>query len=489
MKESKGKKGWILAAGIVLGTAIVLPACDNQANSVGEEVLPGYTKMTAHSQSYTLDLSTVSADMKNNAPGTPQIGTSYNNIYVNSTLGYLGSIPNAEFGGIDCEYLTQVYAPRSFKFRAEPINHKIDSAFISLYYDTFSGDSIAPIEITAYQLQKSLPFEKYSISDVSEYVSERNFLGKTSYHANRGHGRLSNGLRYLRIPFPLDKAQDIYNKSRASDPIFSSQEAFDQYFPGIYIRTSAGMGSVIRVMNTSLSFFYSVNDTVKRPSTGVKDSVIIAPRVEELTHTSEVPQLSRFANEGVGELLLKSKTEGYSYIKSPAGVLTEVVIPTTKIHATLQAAPEGYERVLNSVHIQIAGERQEHSEYALLPPNDLLLLPRDSVANFFEKEKTELNNPYTAFISTRVTAGSLIYDFGNITSVIIEHIKKHPDKDMTLWLIPVDRTQDNNDRSPTYRMTTSISNLVLPSALKISTDQKNREIRAIFTQRKKGKPF
>lgn len=489
MEQNKGV-GVIAKAtyGVLAGVLLSLTACDKNNNSIGENLLPQYTKMSAHSEVFTMDMATISADMKANASSTAT-GTSYNNIYVNSTLGYIGEIPNAEFGAIKCEYLTQVYAPRGYKFASEPVEHKVDSAFITIYYQGFSGDSIAPIEVSAYQLKKALPFQKYSISDISEYVSTDNLLGKASYYANRGHGSLANGLKYIRIPFPLDKAQDFYNKSKEGSPVFDSQEAFSQYFPGIYLTTSAGSGSVLRVMDTAISFFFQTEKMLRRKSTGKVDSLGIVTQLEELAHTSEVPQLSRFANSGVEELLQKSSTEPYTYLKAPAGVLTEVTIPTVEIKKSLDKAPAGYERVLNSLHIQFTGEKPNKSLYALNPPQDLLLLPKDSVSNFFERELTELNTPYTAFISNRLTAGSLVYDFGNITSVVIEHIKKHPDTDLVLWLIPVERTQNNERRSPAYGVTTSISNLILPSALKISTKPEDREIKAVFTQRKVGTPF
>ncbi|MDO5036026.1 MAG: DUF4270 domain-containing protein [Porphyromonas sp.] len=476
---------------LLLGAiATAISACDSNTKDVGGSLLPDYTKVTATSASYSMALSTISADLKNNTTKPVRPGTSYNNIYVNSTLGYIGSIPNQEFGDIKCEYLTQVYAPRNFKFKTEPTNHQVDSAFITLYYSGFSGDSIAPIEVSAYQLVKPLPFDKYSISDISEYVDMGNLLGKSSFHANKGHGALGNGQKYIQIPIAQALAQDFYDKSEASDPIFATQAAFDNYFPGIYLRNSAGSGSVLGITDTAITFYFTVEEMVKRPSTGKIDSLAKVVKIEELTHTSEVPQLSRFANDDVDKLLAKAENGSYSYIKSPAGVLTEVVIPTKKIRADLVAeAPEGFVRELNSVHVSIKGEKQDRGTYALNPPSDLLLLPRDSVANFFEKEKTELNAPYSSFISTRVTAGSLIYDFGNITSVILEHMEDHPDEDMTLWLIPVERTVDNNQQSPNYGSSTSISNLILPSALKISTQPKDLEIQAIFTERKIGAPF
>lgn len=42
------------------------------------------------------------------------------------------------------------------------------------------------------------------------------------------------------------------SKTRAHQ--FASQAAFDEWFSGVYLRTSAGLGSVLRVSSTELAF-------------------------------------------------------------------------------------------------------------------------------------------------------------------------------------------------------------------------------------------
>lgn len=474
-------------------SAMMLTACDNRNNAIGQDFLPDYTQSKATSYDFLVDMQTVSADMSNNGNPTNPEGTSYNKIYVSSSNGYLGEIPNMEYGATECEYLTQVNCPPGFQFREEPLHHKVDSAFIMLYYNGFTGDTIAPVQITASRLTSPLPFDKNSISDVSPYVSGgAAVLGETSYVAGRGHGVTANGYTFIKIPIPTELGQEFYDKSRNNDPDFANQAAFDKYFSGIYLKRSAGSGSVIRVIDTSLAFYYSVNDTVKRNSTGKIDSVIVAPRVQELVHTSEVPQLSRFANHDLSELLSKSETSGYSYIKSPAGVVTEITIPTTEIKAILDQAPEGYERVLNSITYNVSGEAQSGSKglantYALIAPEDLLMLPKDSVQNFFAKELTDLNAPYTAYISERSVVGSHSYNFGNIASLIMKHIENNPTENLIVQLIPVERATTQTQGGA--NVTSSISNLVLPSAIKILTTGDNQKLTATIIERKKGTPF
>ena len=473
-------------AAFAVACLVILSACDDKNNSLGWGQMPEYSKLEGAAQEFGLQWRTVSADMKSE-DGTQS--TSQNNIFVSSNDGYIGSIPNQEYGSVKCEYLTQFYCPRGFEFFEKPLDNKIDSAFIHIYYSSFTGDSIAPMEISAYRLKKPLTFSKLSVSDAKEYVSDE-LIGKNTYYAGRGHGVLANDqkTKVISIPISREFGQKVYDMTLKGDKAFSSQEAFDQFFPGIYIKNSAGAGSVLRVQRTALSFFFSRRDTVMN-SRGVKDSVILVPRMQQLIHTAEVPQLALFQNKGL-EKLLESNAE-YAYIKSPAGVVSELTIPTVAIKKYLDSAPEGLKRDIASIPLILNGESQGTGTYDLGLPDNILILPKDSVASFFSKEMTEANSPFTTFLSQKSSTGSTTYNFGNITSLVKRQLVEAPTQDLKVWVIPVYRTVSSNTVSGgSQGSTTSISNLVLPSAVKFNKkNESNAKINVIFTQKKEGAPF
>ena len=493
------KKINALMAVIVVATLTLLNACDKRDNSMGIDYIPEYSKYKALNQDFLIDYATVSADMsKEHGGNTPINGTSYNNIYVSSSFGYLGTIPNQEFGSVTCEYLTQFKCPDGFQFTLSPIDNKIDSAFISVYYNGISGDPIAPMQVSAYKLTKSLPFDKYSISDISQYTAQSELLGSTSFIAKKGSYSGKKDIQVIKIPLSQKLAQEIYDFSASGSAHFSNQASFDKYFPGVYLTASAGMGSVVRVYGTALTFYFQVKEQVKDKETNTTKEVVVT-KSQELVHTSEVPQLSRFSHQDLEKLISKASTDkDFAYIKAPAGVLTEITIPTRKIQELLSSAPKGYERILNSVQFAILGENQFQSEedlkseentYALPAPADLLLLPSDSVSTFFSRELTDLQRPYTAFVSEKSISSSLSYDFGNISSVILKHIEnsENKDKDLKLWVVPIDRTVGMTPQGT--QGSSNISNLTLPSAMKIKSDQKNKTIKVFIIERKVGAPF
>ena len=226
---------------------------------------------------------------------------------------------------------------------------------------------------------------------------------------------------------------------------------------------------------------------LKRPSTGKVDSLAYVPTVQELSHTNEVPQLSRFANTLVDELV--GPADDYAYIKSPAGVLTQVTIPTRQIEMILSNAPEGSVRTLASAPFSISGENRELSEYQLVYPTSLVLMPRDSVVGFFEHELTDTDSPYTTYVSRQAIQGSSTYSFGNISALISKHIEQKPGEDLRVVLVPVQYVAPQQQQQSGVVSPSSVTNLVLPSTLKIKMDGKNNKLRIYINERKEGSPF
>lgn len=474
-------------ASLLVGLCLLLASCEDRSSSLGVGMMPDYTRYKSFDRTCDLTYMTIKAGI----PGAKEVstGAQYNRMYVSSNYGYIGRIPNKEFGDIETEYLTQLYCPEGFLFRDHPVDNRIDSAFLTLYYDGYSGYGKDLVEVTAYALDKPLPGTgKYSLEDISDYYTRgvSKELGRASYMAVAGTPHEGKGT-WIRIPIDREIGQDFYDKSAAGSEVFKSQAAFDRYFPGVYFRVSAGTGSVIRVVRTALTFCYRTEQMLKRPSTGKVDSLAYVPTVQELSHTNEVPQLSRFANTLVDELV--GPADDYAYIKSPAGVLTQVTIPTRQIEMILSNAPEGSVRTLASAPFSISGENRELSEYQLVYPTSLVLMPRDSVAGFFEHELTDTDSPYTTYVSRQAIQGSSTYSFGNISALISKHIEQKPGADLRVVLVPVQYVAPQQQQQSGAVSPSSVTNLVLPSTLKIKMDGKNNKLRIYINERKKGSPF
>ena len=102
----------------------------------------------------------------------------------------------------------------------------------------------------------------------------------------------------------------------------------------------------------------------------------------------------------------------HTYLKSPAGIFTELTIPVDEIL-------KGHEKdSLNAAKIHLARlNNLVNSKYALDIPQTLLLVQKDSLYSFFENKR--IADYKTSFLATYNPANNG-YTFHNIGSVIKE---------------------------------------------------------------------
>ena len=157
---------------------------------------------------------------------------------------------------------------------------------------------------------------------------------------------------------------------------------------------------------------------------------------------------------------LLEENDSIAYLKTPAGVYTQLTIPAQDIVERIG------DRVINNIPLTIKALPQENWQWALSAPSNLLLLPKDSLATFFVNNKIE--DKRTSFLASYSTS-SRSYSYDNISNLMQEHIKNNPDKDMVLLLVPVERltAQSNNYYGQSQPYTTAINNYLLPSGVKL----------------------
>lgn len=486
--------------GVALSSALLslsFSSCDKRDNASGISVIPDYTKLTAERTNLPLSYSSISAGSLGGrlTSETTEDGMTLNNVFVNSSYAYLGSIPNEDYGEVKSEYISQLYVPSGFKFAQEVKDNRIDSLFITLYYNSYTGDGKQPMQVKAFRIKHPLPDgDHYSIGDISKYIDDAELLGEVSYIASSGNSSAGENMSTIRIPLSRSLGQELYDKSKSGDPVFASQAAFDRYFSGIYFSNGAGKGSILRISRTALTFYFQTKNPRYTQENASKETPEWITTIQELSHTNEVPQASRYGNYDLEKITGSAEAlGGYAYVKAPAGVFTEVTIPTTRLVSLLKEEP-GYVKELNAAPLTIVGEGDKDSDYLLSAPQNLILLPRDSVQRFFEKEYTELNTRMTAYVSATTIHGSATYSFGNIAPLLLEHLKAKPGEDLRVVLIPIERTVRNSQPyggvSGPAEISSSVSNQILPAAVRFATKGEiNKELPIVITKRKEGAGF
>ncbi len=435
-----------LMLGLSLGIFILSSSCDDDLSQVGTSIQNPEDKVSVSVDSFFIEASTVMMEA----------------VYAKSDSGLLGEIYDPLYGNLKSDYICQFYCPEGFQFTKTPIDGKIDSVDFRIFYKSWVGDSLSPMRAEIFPIIKQLDKNYYTNINPEEYANMQESWGMQTYSAYdrsvpdsiRNATDSQGGTFYPNITIRMPKkiGQDFYDETINNPSSFKDQDAFNEYFPGLYITNTFGSGNIIGVDLSYFTIYY------KYMGKGSLDQDTIFQAAEVFNVTKEVIQLNRFRNTDLEQLV--EPNEDFTFIKTPAGVSTRLVLPAREI------APYVDGRILNNMPLTMYAMPQEDYEYALKMPTTLLLLPEDSVKTFFENNNVENNT--TSFIST-YSASTRAYTFGNISNVLKEHIDNSPDKDLTLMVIPVNRKLETDYYGSSY--STAISHYLFPSGLKLRKDK------------------
>lgn len=474
-------KKLIAACGLLAG--LVLGSCDDNLTSVGTTIQPPGDLITVFTDTFTMTASTVRLD----------------SIFAKTTECMLGEMYDPLYGTIKSDFLCQFYCEEGFEFSETPYGGMIDSIDLFIVYPNSSngrtsayGDTLLPMQVSVYPVEVPLARNFYTNDDPEKYCDMNNPLGRTTYtpydmtvpdsirNVTDSYG-YSTYTPSIRVKLPLELGQKIYDETVDNPSIFASQSSFNQFFPGVYVTNTFGSGNLIytRGENISIRISYHV---MEKDILG-QDSA--AYRSQWFYSAKDVVQINRFKNSNMDHLLEDNPT--HTYIKAPAGVCTKLVIPTTEISNEMDVK----ERFINNFTLDIKYLPAEEWDFAYTPPSHLLILPEDSVKAFFENGSVEnYTTSYVSFMydvsgtySTSFTSASATYygynpdtrtySFGNISNLLKTHIDNSPEKDLSLLILPVNRTYTT---SSSTHYTTGISHALIPAGLKIRKEEEFMKI-------------
>ena len=311
-------KNRLFILGVGLGLAI-LGGCNDELSEVGSSIQPDGDKSFVYVDSFQLSAKTVLMD----------------SVYARTTSGLLGEIYDPLYGNIKSDYLCQFYCPENYQFQNTPLNGVIDSMDLRIFYSSWVGDSLTPMQVTVYPITTVPERNFYTNVDPEKYCDMQTVLGQKMYTAYDVtiSDSVRNGLTsttytpVVRVKLPTEIGQDFYNETVNNPSSFENQDAFNQYFPGLYITNTFGSGNLLTVYQTSFFIYYRY--TVE--GSAGQDSIVNGR--EQFNVTREVIQLNHVANANLEPLLLPD--EKYTYMRTPAGVYTELTLPITEIKETV----------------------------------------------------------------------------------------------------------------------------------------------------------
>lgn len=481
---------------IALMACMAFTSCDDTTDSTGTSITDNKDLLNVTSATYPVKSKSVKAG----------------SVLANSTTGYLGKVRDPETGAyVTGNFMTQFHTFEDYSFPSKDslviVNGtdtivgsdeiRADSCTVGLYFTEFYGDSLATMTMSLNELgepmQEGVKYysdfdpmtlvrtdgngitknKTYSLTDLSVSESDRS---SSSYMASI--------MMRLNEPY-TDKNGRTYNNYGTY--IMRSYYEHPEYFknsynfihnvcPGFYFKNKDGLGSMAYITVSQLNVYFKYRS----------DSTYVG--VGNFSGTEEVLQATNITNENIDELV---NDNSCTYIKSPAGIFTELELPVDEIingheNDTINTA----KIVLREMYKKVDGE------YALDSPTNLMMLSKDSLDTFFANEQLPDNK--MAFIASSSTDYGT-YTFNNISSLITHMaeakeaglntdanwVSKHPDWNKVL-VVPVSTTSvTQNSVSVVVKATNdmSLSSTKLVRGLGDADDSVNKiEISVIYSK-------
>lgn len=399
---------------VLVIAALTFAACDDTTEGIGGSITNKIDNINISNSAFNVTTKSIVAGA----------------VLSRNNTGLIGKMKDPQTGNyVKGDYMTQLSVLPTFSVdtldyikQANNGSIEADSCYLLVSYNASYGDTIAPMKVTAYEMTKPMAEnqEYYSNYDAFEkgWVSESNQHWSSNYNLSNTSD-VKNFKIYLNKKYKKDgKTYKNYGsyimQTYAEHPeYFKTNYKFLHYVcPGFYIKNVGGTGNMAKIWNTELIFYWKRQKTIKAKD-GVKDSTAVSIGYNRFDGTEEVLQLNKIENDKKSMEKLASQ-EKWTYLKSPAGIFTEVTLPINDIM-------KGHEKdTLNTATISFPrlNNENEDNPYNFATPSTILMVQKDSLQSFFEKSKlADSRTSYTASYSSTGTYKNA-YTFQNIANLV-----------------------------------------------------------------------
>ena len=414
---------------IAIMSCITIASCDDTTDSIGNSLTDNMDMLKVTTDTFNVATRSIVAD----------------SVLSRSTTGYLGKIRDIETGNyITGDFMAQFSTLENYKLPEKDSIVSLqdgeviaDSCSIRLFYTNYYGDSLATMNITAYEMNEPMkegvkyysnfdPIAEglirndgmkvnktYTLTDLS--ISDEDRADESSYTPNIKIN--------LNKPY-TDKNGITYNnygtyimRMYYEDPdrFKNSYNFIHEVCPGFYFKTNDGIGSMAYITVSQLNIYFRY----------LNDSTYVG--TTSFSATEEVLQTTNISNDkqNIADL---ANDNTCTYLKTPAGIFTEITLPVDEIteshsNDTINTAKISLTRINNNTH----------DEYSLSAPSTLLMIPKDSLYTFFENgDNVDYKKSFIATYSSSTNQ----YTFNNISGIItyMADIKKKGLAENSNWL-------------------------------------------------------
>ncbi len=435
---------------ILLGL-VALTGCEDNIQSAGSSVLPPEDDILVNVDTFSLGSQLRTADY----------------IYATPDSFLLGECDN-QFGTIHADILAQLACPVGFQF---PEGAEVDSICIYLYYRSWFGDGNSPMQISIHEMDKgtfnySSPYpSNLPLADYCSYNESTDILGKKRIiTAATPTDSLVSSSTGITVPYIRCKTTDTFAKHFFKTADFSSQEAFNKAFHGLYITSDFGSATVLHISEVNMALHYHFTYQKNGKDTTVND-------VKAFYANTEVRQINRvtYLNSQIDNL--QQYSDSINFIVSPANIYTRLTVPMMDMTNYIVTSLGEKRPYVNQAKLQIdvlnkyTGTTEDFTYTHWAQPADhMLLIKESSMERFFDKKELPSDTcAILASLSSKTDSVENVYYFYeyDLSSILTNQLRTE-DKVDNLQLVLVPVTVETSTSTNYYGSSSSTINAITP---------------------------
>lgn len=418
----------------LLTLLLCLASCDDNTGTLGGSVIPDHDVISVDTATYWATTQSIAVD----------------SVLGKTSKVYLGRFTDPQTEAVfEADFIAQFNCEEGGNVFPEVIPG--DSAVkveLRLFFTSYFGDPENTMTAEVYELTETLqegeryytnldPNQFYNTEDkplatkvytATDYTLEDSELNDSEHYAN------------VNIPLPREIGTRMIQQYRENKDLFANASNFiENICKGYYVKIAGGDGTVLYIDQAALNIHFR---------DAKSDSIFVT----QFAGTEEVLQANRFYTEKE-TLLPLIEDQSCTYLKTPAGIFTEVELPIDDIVASNDS--------INSAKITFNCYNDTYdTDYKFGTPQTLLMVHKDDMHTFFEKNKLtdNISSFYTVYNSNYNC-----YEYSNIARLITYcNSKRNESADWNkVVLIPVTTITDSNSSIVNFRHDFSLNSVRL----------------------------
>lgn len=420
-------------------SVLSLASCDDDVSQIGSSLSKGEATITVDSLTMVLHATSV-YDPDFDSRGT---------------VNLIGRLHAPQYGTLECSYVASLIPATRLEIPDSIPIERIDSMRVEVIVPRgkLAGDSVAPQQLSIFELTKTLPSDIASNFNPDGYYSPQSLLGTRSYTLSVVGAADTTFRKQTAITIPVkltrEDARRTVEAYRSDPSVFAWPASFAKFMPGIYVCPSFGMGAVANVSNTRFVIYYHYltesSVTTKDEETGESkiETVVKTNKVSVPVFTTGPAALnSNNITYTPSETLSNMAAQGHAILTTPGGYRVNLTLPMQGILDKYASDPSAL-KMVNGMSLSIPA-KEIPNDYGITPPPYLLLVKKSEAATFFADMKVP--DQKTSFYATYSSTTGM-YDFSSMREYLLDLIKvygegKLTDSDMEFQIIPVYITKE-----------------------------------------------